>query len=139
MTELSDLTGKHWLTGCDSTETTVQDEWGSESADVLNFVLDGVTYSAIENPDDGYRSMLGELKVSDAKLTNMFPACEVIGSLRTKNSSEYGGEDDVLELRDVATGKLVLEVGTENIDDYYPGFVAAFHPENMFINRGVTP
>jgi hypothetical protein len=35
---------------------------------------------------------------------------------------------------DRTTNKLVLEVGTENIDDYYPGFVGRFHPENMAVN-----
>jgi hypothetical protein len=36
---------------------------------------------------------------------------------------------------DVTTGKVVFEVGTEDIDDYYPGFVVEFNPENMAINQ----
>ena len=41
---------------------------------------------------------------------------------------------DILELIDVVTGKLVLEVGTDYSDDYYPSFVANFNPEAMALN-----
>lgn len=32
----------------------------------------------------------------------------------------------------------MIEVGTENTDDYYPYFVAAFHPEAMTPNAKVS-
>lgn len=56
----------------------------------------------------------------------------MVARIRTKG--EYSGTDDVLELLDVANGKLILEVGTSNVDDYYPGFVATWTPENMAVN-----
>jgi hypothetical protein len=40
-----------------------------------------------------------------------------------------------LELKDLI-GQVVLEVGTENVYDYYPGFVSSFHPERMAHNAG---
>lgn len=41
---------------------------------------------------------------------------------------------DILELIDIANGKVVLACGTRNTDDYYPCYVAGFHPENMACN-----
>jgi len=73
---------------------------------------------------------------NDANMINVFPAVDVIGKHRTK--SEYGQEDNVLELVDAVTGRVVLEVGTDNVDDYYPGFVASFHPENMATNAEIA-
>jgi hypothetical protein len=33
-------------------------------------------------------------------------------------------------------GLVILEVGTDNNDDYYPSFVSSWKPENMAVNRG---
>ncbi len=33
---------------------------------------------------------------------------------------------------------VVLEVGTDNSDDYYPSFVANFQPENMATNASAS-
>ena len=43
-------------------------------------------------------------------------------------------EDDILELVDVKTEKVVLRVGTANCNDYYPYFVAEFDPTAMAAN-----
>lgn len=138
MTKLTDLVGKHTLDAVDfSTES--RKRWSDEYEDceVCRFRLNGTVYAAVEDPDDGYRSSMRELIVDQhAKLQNVFPAIEVVGVHRTKG--KYSGEDDVLELIDTTTGKVVLEVGTDNVDDYYPGFVASFHPENMVTNARVA-
>lgn len=133
--ELTDLLGKGVLDAVDF-GTESRKRWSDEYEDcqVIRFRLNGTVYIAVEDPEDGYRSCMSELFVdNDAKLSNVFPMVEVVGTHRTKY--ENGGESDVLELIDAATGKVVLEVGTENTDDYYPSFVASFHPENMVINQ----
>lgn len=125
--ELKDLVGEHILDGVDFSNEKVK-TWRDEFEDcqVCRFRLDGTVYSAVEDPDDGYRSSMNELTVDEAAdIKNQFPACRVLGRHRT---------NDVLELIDVATGKVVLEVGTDNTDDYYPSYVASFHPEAMAIN-----
>lgn len=125
--ELENLVGKHTLTGVDcSTEPT--GDLYYDSASVINFVLDGITYSAIEDPSDGYRSMLKELKVSDFKVTNVFAPVEVTCVMRS------GGFCDILDVIDVVSGKVVLSVGTDNYDDYYPSFVYEWTPENLCLN-----
>lgn len=134
--ELKDLVGLHVLDAVDfNTEKILQ--WGDvfEFCQVCSFRLDGTTYKVIEDPDDGYRSAMKEIVVSkDTILVNVFAKCDVFARHRTKRN--YGENDDVLELIDIKTGQVVLEVGTEDIDDYYPGFVARFTPENMALNKG---
>ena len=137
MIELTDLVGKHTLDAVDFDTNSIK-TWGDrfEDCQVCRFRLDGIVYSAIEDPGDGYRSSMRELAVTEDAMTNVFPPVEVLGRHRTKG--HYSGEDDVLELIDTVTGNVVLEVGTDNVDDYYPGFVASFHPENMATNIGAS-
>jgi len=111
----------------------------------MRFRLDGKCFIAAEDPDDGYRSAMRDLVISyDAKMKNVFEPLRVLGRHRTKSpidlEGEYdlGGKDDVLELVDVVTGKIVIEVGTTEVEDYYPGYVASFHPEAMAHNAHLT-
>jgi hypothetical protein len=148
--EVKDLTGEHILTGVDMENEDIE-EYGGIFADcqVINFVLDGKTLSAIEDPTDGYRSSMKDLKeayknpsaadsfrrsiflisISPFFVKNMFPECRVVGKIRD-------GQPDVIEFIDIVTGREVLSVGTDTTDDYYPSFVAEFLPENMTINWG---
>lgn len=132
--ELQDLLGKHMLSGVDMGHESIKNTWGDdfESCQTLNFTLDGVTYSAIEDPSDGYRSSMNEIRVTDAPAKNTFAPQEVLGVMR--RDDDY--KNDVLDLIDTTTGKVVLSVGTTNTDDYYPSFEAVFAPENMAINAG---
>jgi hypothetical protein len=130
---LDSLLGEHTL---DAVDTFVErvNTYGSnfEDANAIRFRLDGVTYTAVEDPDDGYRSSLGKL-FSDAvePMKNIFPAVRVVAR---KKANETYSVNDTVEMVDVVTQKVVLEVGTDNTDDYYPYFVSAFHPENMATN-----
>jgi hypothetical protein len=130
--ELKDFVGLHKLSGVDMNNERTESEWGGgfEDCQVVNFILDGKVYTAIENPSDGYRSMLREIKLSDAAtrtIKNRFSPVRVIGIIR---------DGEVLDLFDVHTGKAILSIGTKDENDYYPVFVAEFTPENMAINQG---
>lgn len=133
--ELKDLCGEHVLTGVDMSidSITEDDGEGFEDCNVINFTLDGTTYTACENPDDGYRSNMRYLRVSDKPTSNTFAPVKVVG--RMKPDGRHGDVDDVLELLDSKTGRLVIEVGTEDPNDYYPQWVANFSPENMACNH----
>lgn len=133
--EVKELVGNHMLDAVDFSEDSIKD-WADDyqACSVCRFRLDGVVYMAIEDPDDGYRSSMREMVIdNDAKMNNVFTPQEVVGRHRTEGS--YSDKDDVLELIDTSTGKTVLEVGTADVDDYYPCFVAAFHPEAMSCNQ----
>ena len=135
---LSDLCGEHLLSGVDFTTIRVKD-WGDHytDANACRFRLDGKTYVAAEDEDDGYRSHLRDLIVTDDKLTNEWDPVRVLGSISDRN--QYGDESEVLELRDAVTGQVVLRVGTENTNDYYPYYVAEFTPAALVHNAGRTP
>ena len=126
--QLRDLVGDHILTGVDRLMNTDTDERYEQVA-VLNFTLDGVTYSAIEDPDDGYRSLLDEIRISDRVPVNIFEPVCVRAQMRA------GDDCEILDLVDLENGQVILSVGTDYLDDYYPNFVANFDPRKMHINK----
>jgi hypothetical protein len=133
--ELPTLVGEHLLSGVDSDTINVPkyyDPSYTEPCEVLRFTLDGVTYEAIEDPSDGYRSSMQGLYVTDTPIRNAFAPIKVVGRYRTKG--EYSGTDEVLELIDAANGNVILEVGTTNADDYYPCFCGHWHAGRMAVN-----
>jgi hypothetical protein len=102
---------------------------GCEDASAISFVLDGKGYMAIEDPNDGYRSaMEGLYEFDPALVKNTFPPCRVVGEIQD-------GHNGTIAFKDQLTGKVVLEVGTNNSDDYYPSFVANFCPDAMPDNQ----
>jgi hypothetical protein len=133
--EFSSLVGEHALDGVDMDTAQVKRWYGDamEAANVIRFRLDGKVYMAVEDPDDGYRSTMKKLILCDEPIKNAFQPCRVLARLNDKG--DYHA-NDTLELIDVVTGKVVLRVGTDNSDDYYPWFVAEWTPENMAVNRG---
>lgn len=116
---LESLVGVHTLTGVD----TDPRESPLRHADAISFMLDGQTYLAVEDPQDDYRSSMESISRVDEPTKNQFPVVQVLGRMRDN--------DPVLELLNVETGKVILSVGTDNADDYYPCWVAAYHPENL--------
>lgn len=134
--ELKELVGGHLLSGLDrEVKKAEEGSYYDADANVFRFVLDGKTYKAIENPDDGYRSYLNDLEVSDEIVQYTFPAQKVIGKMR--DNSEYGIHD-VIEFYDAVTNELVLAVGTDNSVDYYPSCVMDWYPENLSINKNLS-
>lgn len=135
--ELKDLAGEHILTGVDFSEEDVQtwyDEEEYENCSVCRFELDGSVYCAIEDPSDGYRSSMRELQVC-GEIANRIPPHKVFCRYLDQQTDELGSEEcDILQIIDYQTGKVVLEVGTDNIDDYYPGYVARFNPAHLAAN-----
>jgi len=107
------------------------DKYGDDTCNVFSFCLDGKTYSCVEDPNDGYRSYCSELKVSDEPLPEAF-RCEVKGQMAENGTYE---ENDYVQFVDVKTGKVVLEAGTANTDDYYPYCVQRFDPTAMLVNQ----
>jgi hypothetical protein len=135
--EFSALVGEHVLDAVDSDSTQKwEDSFGAAS--VLRFRLDGIVYTALEDPCDGYRSSMDKIFTSKDSMRNVFPPIMVLARIRTESSggSLYKEKAEVLQLLDMTNGKVILEVGTDNTDDYYPSFVATWRPENMAVNQG---
>lgn len=128
--KLKDLCGKHIFSGCELTSTNRKEFGGHFANCVCLFTLDGITYKAVENPGDGYRSYMDELEISDAAPRYSFDGVDVICYMQ---ENDY---NDILVIRDTHNGKTILEVGTEMYDDYYPVCHFLYQPENMICNDG---
>lgn len=130
--ELKNLVGPHML---DAVDFENRDLPGYEDCNCIRFRLDGIIYVAIEDPADDYRSCLGELKTMDnTTMTNVFPKTKVFGRYDDVDSDDVDS-DDILKLVDEITGEVIVEVGTDHTDDYYPRFVANFNPMAMASNQ----
>jgi hypothetical protein len=125
-----DLLGQHELSGVDHLYPDASDNF---AADVLRFTLDGVHYLATEDPDDGYRSMLGSFEVVSEGPVNRFDPIPVVLSVdrESYDAAEYDLErfTGMLTMRDARNGQVILEVGTKDWDDYYPYCVMRWMPE----------
>lgn len=133
---LKSLCGEHFFSGCELTSEDVSDwhDWPTESG-VCLFALDDVTYKAIEDPGDGYRSYCEPLVISERKPQYSFPAVRVICSMAEDDDYEH---NEILVIRDAHNGKTILRVGTANTDDYYPYCVFDYTPENMSCNESIN-
>jgi predicted NAD-dependent protein-ADP-ribosyltransferase YbiA (DUF1768 family) len=131
--ELKDFVGKEFdLTAVSTAEVVANDKYGDfANASTITFTLDGVTYQAVEDPSDGYRSSLREIFICDTEPANRFPAQRVKATWKEPGSYD----NDTVEFRSVASDLIVMEVGTDHVNDYYPCFVSNFEPKNMDINR----
>lgn len=124
------LVGLHELSGVSFEQFYDEDRY--DDAQVCNFILDGVTYSAVEDPDDGWRSSLRHLIVSSNPLMNTFAPVTVLVTIRDVDDTY------ILDLIDAVTGKVVLSVGTDSSVSYYPTFIADWRPQNLIHNKNVV-
>ena len=132
MNEFEYLYGFHMLSGVDRYKVEHDDSYYTDDAQVFRFILDGVTYLAQENPDDGYRSSLGVFEVTKDGVKNMFPPQGVIGAAGKR--TEWDDGTNIIVFTDIVTNEVVLEIGTDNSDDYYPCCIMHWSPQNMAIN-----
>ena len=100
-------------------------------ADDIRFVMDGVTYVAVEDPEDGYRSRMDRIVADGSvEVKNTFPPRRVFCHMGDVGNGEGG----LLAARDMVTGGMVLLVGTDASDIYYPRFIREFTPGNMAVD-----
>lgn len=90
------------------------------------FIIDGVTYCADEDPDDGYRSYLSSIDILSNEKPNVTfePQCVVIT-----------GYEDGIQILNIKTGEPILLLYTDRKEDYYPCCTFVYNPENMEINK----
>lgn len=155
--------GHVFLSGCDYGSAGLDDvidqmHHGYAVGSCISFCLNGVTYTALENEDDGYRSSMAELIARPGNYCkNKFSPTPLAANLEINgdhplhgqrvNAKDFGEMDEqphldwsvtVVNLWDPIIGKKqekeahrnpVFSVGTDNSDDYYPSFVAHFNAE----------
>lgn len=95
--------------------------------------IDGKNYLAYEDPSDGYRSY-SEFKETENACTTIFPP-QRVNVMNYNCQGEYGRDCGIRIFN--AKGELILHVGTEDYEDYYPTAVSEWHPENLPINESL--
>jgi len=153
--ELKDLTGLFTLSGYDTGiekytprrydwETDEPEGPSDDDATWVTFILDGKTFKVSEDPSDGYRSSMKDIKMG-GQCNNSFPPVQVIakffhdfGDIPRGPHDNYDYEQgpcEILVVYDVETRSEIFRVGTNYSEDFYPTFVHEFHPEAMATNR----
>jgi len=102
--------------------------------------LDDVSVFIFEDPSDGYRSSCNQPMVIPGSLYQFADRIDYINvpvRITRWTVSEYLGRNeqaDGLEFRDRRNDLLILRVGTDHADDYYPSYTCQWHPENIAEN-----
>lgn len=128
--------GVHYLSGVGF--GTIHDEWNDEDIDVDLFCIDGVTYGAYVDPDDGYRSY-GHIGVSNLECQYTFEPQKVIVDIVEEREVDetWGGyirDVRMVIIKDAILNKEVLRVGTDYADSYYPMAIFDYQPMNLYSN-----
>jgi hypothetical protein len=114
--ELKSLVGKHTL------RAVYFD--GKGRGQVFRFTLGCKHYEAVEDPCDDYRSCLERLSITKVVPKKSIKPVKVLAQMHPQ-------ESEILQFLNPKTKLCILEIGTTNADEYYPGFIAEFHPENI--------
>lgn len=100
--------------------------------DVNTFKIgcNGNTYvfEAIENPDDGYRSMMDTILVRTPQdlIFSDRPIANVVMKFYINQKVDYSFTG--FDLIDVKSEEMILRIGTECYDSYYPEFIVTYDP-----------
>jgi len=109
------------------------DYFGADTAE-YEFKVDSIIFKVLEDPDDGYRSMLGAIEYSEDQSSSIFfssPVARVkIETYRGLVPDSEGEVCKCYRLVDVEDGHVWLEFGTKNTDDYYPYFFFRHNPRS---------
>jgi len=86
-----------------------------------------VTFEALEDEADGYRSMLKS--VDEIPQGDHIFFREHIAVVRVEKVSEVEDDFKGYNVIDIEDDHLWLKFGTSNIGDWYPGYVFVYHPK----------
>ena len=97
------------------------------------FMVDGIIFKVLEDPNDGYRSMLGVIEYGEKSDSIFFRKSLAKVRIKTyegrSSKDGWSKSDEGYQLVDVEDGHVWLEFGTDNTDDYYPYFVFRHTPK----------
>lgn len=123
--KIETLAGAKTLTGVDIS-------FGNHNLGICRIALDGQTYEFVETRFDEHRSQhYGPVEIK-AAVENTFDPVPVVCQHVQKSVGECaGGEADILRVIKIDTGRVILDVGTDEIDDAFPTWVCDFSSENI--------
>lgn len=100
---------------------------------MTQFILDGVSYDAVCDPDDGYRSSLGGVYLSEEQCPKNLPNIRVEikeTGPDLKNGTDIDGIVFIIDDKRKPR-KPILLIGTDHNDNWYPSCVMNYTPENL--------
>lgn len=92
------------------------------------FSLDGASYEVVEDPDDGYRSYLDEIKVIEP-VREMYSIPVFVVPI--EDPDKVG-----IVFVDKRSEKPILTFGTDYYESYYPCYFFDYTPQNIAENGG---
>jgi hypothetical protein len=120
--------GGKWL------ETLIGIELDFHGAESQAFMVDGVAFEVLEDPDDGYRSHMAGVMARSGKGYSFYekPFATVRIEKINIEEREAGSVERMhgYQLIDVKDGHVWLVFGTEWYDDYYPMFRFQYTPKD---------
>ncbi len=125
MISIEDLVGSHVLSGVERGYT----EYDNENVEFLSFTLDGVNYMAVEDPEDGWRSSLREIIITEKTPKIKLPNVKVVCFM------EPGEHKNILCFQDSQNCEVFMSVGTNYYDEWYPVCVLEYDPRKLYVNQ----
>ncbi|MFW6028786.1 MAG: hypothetical protein ACOCRO_00885 [Halanaerobiales bacterium] len=128
---LEDFECQHFLSGVEFDSTDPRSGSDENKANRMTLIIDDIPFGFVEDPTDGYRSSMKCVELSDAVVRNTFNPI----LLNFTYWDEEHHELLVAHLPNIQEKKLetaVLQVGTDNTDDYYPCYVDYWSPEKLY-------
>jgi len=106
----------------------IGEEFEFFGANLNEFKINGIIYEAVEDEDDGLRSMMsGILKKEEEEADGIF-FDQPIASVCLEGC--YDNYFEGFQLVDTDDGHIWLRFGTDYNDDYYPCFVFEYNPKD---------
>jgi len=104
------------------------------------FKVDDIVFKVLEDPSDGYRSMLGAIDYTNNNNSIFFQTPIAKVYLKTYDivndeDREMSTNEQGYSLVDIVDDHVWLEFGTHNYDDYYPMFIFRHNPKSPNENR----
>ena len=133
--------GPHWLSGIDTFHLEADYENTCSDQDGYAVVIDGVTYLALEDHADGYRSYAVIRQLAEGEkvdVVNQFEPQLVYAHVVKRSDSENFQDIKGIEFRN-SYGQVVLEIVTDYYDNWYPCGHVGYYPQNLPCNTVPQP
>lgn len=133
------FSGIHYISGfCEYKE---YDEYENRDNEGYVIVFECGVLIALYDKNDGFRSYglfrwATDNEIRKIKITNRFPQQKVkVNNEMLERMWEEGVRDEYLVVRNAEDDSIILKVGTDFTDSWYPCGCCEWYPQNLPINK----
>jgi len=121
-----------------------------EHADAILLQIDGIRYVIYNDPEDGWRStgrlyqvddslnyIINEKYIKKLKTETLYPIPDekvIVKYSDVTLNNHSGFSTEYYEFFNADTNQLILKIGTDDYDDWYPCCIFQYNPENLSCN-----